>query len=241
MSPVKEDKNSIILFLALALMGVCLAAVARAAAAKYYLAFFWSRNFPFLIKVVLASAFYLLLLRWTGRQPLSQKILKTVYGVIFLPVLLLPVFRCCFKVPYIFCRMCPDKCPWGISRTFLFGSFLTLNLSGRFWCYSMCPFGTFQECQAKSSNTNIAPSLRAGILAYPALVFTGWAYSLTLLASGTMAFFEIGYYGWVGITVAAAALILVVAFFIPRFWCRCLCPVGSIAELAARLRRKSLK
>ena len=196
-----------------------------------YLGFFWSRNFQLLLGVVVVSAFCFLILRRFIRLNLPQRILKIVYGIIFLPLVLLPAFKCCFKVPYIFCRACPSKCPWGISRTFIFGSFLTLNLFGRFWCFSMCPFGTCQEYQARASKKNFQLLHNPHILSYPVLVLTGWMYSLTLLGSSLVAYFEIGYYVLVGTTVLAATLIFTTAFFVPRFWCRYLCPVGAIAEL----------
>ena len=69
------------------------------------------------------------------------------------------------------------------------------------------------------------------MLSYPVLTLTGWMYSLTLLGSSLVACFEIGYYAWIGTTVLAAALIFTAAFFVPKFWCRYLCPVGAVAEL----------
>lgn len=227
-------KKDITLLLVFSFLAICLAIAARAANALFYLGFLWSRNFQLLLKLVFASAFCLLIFRSFFRRQLPQVILKTVYGVILLPLLILPVFRCCFKVPYVFCRACPSKCPWGISRTFIFSSFLILNLSGRFWCFSLCPFGTFQECQAMISKQNIKLPLPAFFLSYPVLLSTAWMYSLTLFGSQMIAYFAAGYYEWVDTTVFAAALILTIAFFIPKFWCRCFCPIGVIAELTKK-------
>lgn len=195
-----------------------------------YLGFFWSPNFQLLLEAAIVSASCLLILRRLTRLKVPQWILKIVYGIIFLPLVLLPVFKCCFKVPYVFCRVCPSKCPWGISRTFILSSFLTLNLFGRFWCFSMCPFGTCQEYQLRFSKKNFQLLHNPGILSYPVLVLTGWMYSLTLLGSSMVAYFEIGYYTWVGSTILVAASIFIIAFFVPKFWCRYLCPVGAIAE-----------
>ena len=202
----------------------------------FYLGFLWSRDFQLLIEIVIGSAFCLLIFRWLTRKILPRKAIKLVYGVIFLPLLILPLFRCCFKVPYVFCRVCPNKCPWGISRTFLFSAFLTLNLSGRFWCFYLCPFGTFQECQAQISKQNLKLPFPAGFLSYPVMLLTAWMYSLTLLGSQIVTYFSAGYYNWVITTTAVAASILAIAFFIPKFWCRCFCPVGIIADLTGALR-----
>lgn len=235
---IKEDRKNLVLFLVFSLLGVWLAITAYTATARYHLAFLWGRHFQILIKVIFTSAFCILIFRLITRRPLPQKTIKAVYGILLLPLLLLPVFRCCFKVPYVFCRVCPDKCPWGISRTFLFSAFITLNLSGRFWCYFLCPFGTFQECQTRVSRVNIEFPFSSNLLAYPILLLTGWAYSLTLLGSQVVVYFAFGYYNWVGLTVFIAFPIIASAFFIPKFWCRFFCPFGAIAELFSVLRRK---
>lgn len=230
--------KAVILFLIFLFLAAFLAFMASTSKVAYDLAFLWSRNFQLLIKVVFASALCLLIFRWITNKALPRNIIKLVYGAIFLPLIILPVFRCCFKVPYVFCRICPNKCPWGISRTFIFSAFLTLNLSGRFWCFYLCPFGTFQECQAQISKQNLKLPFQTGFVAYPALLLTAWMYSLTLLGSQMAVYFTAGYYEWMGTTVFVAAMILIAAFFIPRFWCRLFCPVGIIAELFSGLRRR---
>jgi hypothetical protein len=196
-----------------------------------YLGFFWGRDYQLLLASALISALCLLVLRRLAKIGLNKTALKIVYGIIFLPILILPIFKCCFRIPYIFCRECPSKCPWGISRTLALGSFILLNLSGRFWCFSMCPFGTCQEAQARISKKNFQPLRDPHILSYPVLILTGSLYSLTLLASGLVAYFEIGHYAWVWTTVLTAALISAASFLVPKFWCRYLCPVGAAAEL----------
>jgi len=163
--------------------------------------------------------------------------LKPVFGIILLPLVLLPVFRCWFKVPYIFCDACPAKCPWGISRIFLFNTAILLNLPGKFWCGNLCPLGTLQEYQAKISKQNFKLPYWTNVSAYAILLLFFVMYYLALSGSRALAFFEIGRYGWVTITAFAGSLILLAAFFIPRFWCRYACPVGTIAKLTSGLLR----
>lgn len=223
-----------LLFLAL---GSWLAVIAHGDTALYYLNFFWTSRFQFLIKVAFASAFFLIILKWASKKPMPLSAIKLVYGILFLPLVLLPVYRCCFKVPYVFCRVCPSKCPWGISRTVALGSFLILNLFGRFWCFSMCPLGTFQECQVRASKKNIELPLWARLSSYISFFLTAWMYFLTMLGSGLLVYFGFGYYRWAGVTVAVAAFILLASFFIPKFWCRYFCPIGTVAETLERLGR----
>lgn len=219
------------------LAGLAFAALSYFGELKDILSFFWNRSFLLLVKIVSGVAFFLLFLRWLGRK-LPQKVLKWIYGVIFLPVLVLPVFSCYFKIPYVFCRVCPNRCPWGLLRTFVFSSFILLNLSGKFWCSALCPFGTLQESQAGFSKRSFKLPAWAVALSYSVLFTIAGMYLLTLVGSRWTGFFDLGRYGWVGGTALATLGIFIVSFFIPKFWCRFLCPVGAIAELASGLKEK---
>ncbi|MFA6142044.1 MAG: 4Fe-4S binding protein [Candidatus Omnitrophota bacterium] len=238
---LREDKKTIILFFVFFLFGSSLSLAAAHADAIYRLRFLWSNNFQLLVKIAIILAFCFLIFQLLTRKMSIRWILKLIYGMIFIPILLLPVFRCYFKVPYVFCRVCPDRCPWGMSRAFVFSSFLILNLSGRFWCTSLCPFGAFQNCQTQISKQNFKLPLRDYFSVYMVLLLTAWMYSLTLSGSQALAYFESVGYKWMGVTVFIAALILIAAFFIPRFWCRYFCPVGAIAELISGLKRRFMK
>ena len=203
-----------------------------------HFSFLWGRDFQLLIKIVLAIAFCLLVFRLISRRNLPRKAMKAIYGIIFLPVLILPAFRCSFKVPYIFCSICPATCPWGISRTIIFSAALFMNLSGRFWCSYLCPLGTIQETQTRISKWNLKLPSWAGYSAYIVLVLTIGIYSLSLAGSGQTGYFDAGYYVWVWKTMFIAGAIFTAAFFIPMLWCMYLCPVGTIAGICETLKRK---
>lgn len=230
---LKVNKKAIVLFGVFLFLGVCLAAASYLEKAASYLDFFWSYRFRLLIYIACAAALFILLFRLFTRRLLFQKALKPIYGVIFLPLLLLPVFRCYFKIPCVFCDVCPGQCPWGISRAFVFNSALIFNLSGKFWCVNLCPFGTFQECQTQVSKRNFLLPSWVNLFSYFFLLLFIGLYCLSLIGPGARAAFEIGIYGWVAITASAALLIIITAFFISRFWCRFLCPVGTIAKITS--------
>lgn len=198
------------------------------------LAFFRSDSYLFAVKAACVLAFVLLILKWAGRN-LPPNLLKWIYGTLCLPLLLLPLFRCYFRVPYVFCRSCPSQCPWGIARTIAFSSFVLLNLSGKFWCSAMCPFGTFQECQPGMTKKSFRlPAWVLG-LSYLALFAVTGMYLLTLFDLPWIAAFDLKRYEWVRGTVLTALLIIAASFYIPKFWCRYLCPVGTIAEFSETL------
>ncbi len=141
------SKKAYIAFCIFSLIGLILAAIDYSEKSLPVLYFLCRPPFSVFMRVFCIILFSLLILQWLSKKLMPRDWLKLIGGIIFLPVLLLPALRCYFKVPYVFCRSCPDKCPWGISRTIFFSTFVGLNLSGRFWCTAFCPLGTFQECQ----------------------------------------------------------------------------------------------
>jgi polyferredoxin len=233
----QENKRIIFLFCIFLILGSCLAITAYSDHSILRLNFLWRDPFRLLIKISCAAAFFILFFRIFTSRLLFRKALKPVFGVIFLPLVLLPAFRCWFKVPYIFCGVCPAQCPWGISRTFVFNTAILLNLSGRFWCGNLCPLGTFQECQASISKQSVKLPSWTNLSAYAILFLFFTMYYLAFSGSRALAFFETGRYGWVVTTASIALLTLLAAFFIPRIWCRYACPVGTIAKITSGLLR----
>jgi ferredoxin-type protein NapH len=205
------------------------------------LRFLWSGPFHIFIRVSLVAACCFVVFRWISRRSLVLKSLKWIYGIFFLPLLVLPFFRCSFTVPFVFCSVCPTKCPWGLSRSFMFNSFIFLNLFGRSWCSSFCPLGTYQECQARIVRRPLKLPAWTGVAAYLTALMIAVLYFLPVVKPRAVVAFMTGYYEWGAITVAVVATIFAAAFFIPRFWCRYFCPVGTIAALTARFSHRSSK
>jgi len=231
-----SDKKAYILFWIFSLIGVILAVIDYSKNSLPLLYFLWRPPFSVFIRIFCITLFGFLLWKWFSKKLLLRDWLKLIGGIIFLPVLLLPVFRCYFKVPYVFCRCCPDKCPWGISRTIFFSTFIGLNFSGRFWCTTFCPFGTFQECQTQISNKHFKPFWQLGASSYAILLLVTGMYFLAFFGLRWTGLFELGVYAWAVVSVSVAVLIIGLAFFVPKPWCRYICPVGTIAELSFRLK-----
>ena len=68
--------------------------------------------------------------------------------IIFSFISFLPIFRCYFKIPYIFCHVCPRKCVFGIIRPYLIPAMLLMNIRKNTWCFHLCPIGTLQDTQS---------------------------------------------------------------------------------------------
>lgn len=201
---------------------------------------FWHPVFLQGIRVFCVAGFLFLILKRFAPKYFPSHFLKWLYGILFLPLLVLPIFQCYFKVPYVFCRACPQPCPWGLVRTFVFNSIILLNFSRKFWCTALCPFGTFQECQARIFKKKLRISVRATFfMASLVLLLVTVMYFLTLFQSPWLRFFELGRYDWVGATVLATGLVFLLSFLIPKFGCRFFCPFSAITGLIDSFKKTS--
>lgn len=232
-----KEANTLIAFL-----GLCLAIAVYIKDPRLYFGFLWSRNYHFIILAALLAAFCLLVIRWIFRHQIFYKTKRLIFGIVFLPLLLFPLIRCYFKVPYVFCRVCPNQCPWGISRMFVFSGFVLLNLFGKFWCTGLCPFRTIQEWQAQilKRNPKLLSYLNLSVYVMLGLAFA--AYLLTLYdPASALAYFGVGVYRWSVATSAILFLIIIAGFFIPKLFCRYVCPVGAIEVLTTAAKLKLRK
>ncbi len=231
-----SNPNKKILFWLFSFLGLGTAWFALPGNEGGLLGFLWSPVFLNTVRIFCVIALILLVISRLTQRPLPQAVLKWIFGILFLPLVLLPVFRCYFKVPYVFCRACPQPCPWGLCRTFIFNSFLLLNLSGRFWCANLCPIGTYQEGQTHLSKKYLKIFSWLFFSSYIILLLVAGMYLLTLFGSPWVAKFEAGRYAWGTTAVITFLAVFVLSFFVPKFGCRYICPVGAIAELTTSLR-----
>ena len=205
--------------------------------------FFWSPTYNIIITISIIAAFIIILLAFLKKikiNKLNNK-LKILYGILFLPIALFPALRCYFKIPYIFCKVCPRKCFWGELLPITLPSFLLLNLDKRFWCYKLCPFGTLQDQQCKITKKRICMPRRLINVRYVVLVFTVFVIVGMFFANSKFGFFfkETHHlYAW---SLTISLIIFILAFFIPRFWCNYFCPIGSIGDIALKVKNKLKK
>ena len=173
-----------------------------------------------------------------SKLDIKNRTLKIIYFILFLPIAVIPLIKCYFKIPYILCKACPRKCVFGELRSFIIPSFILLNLDKRFWCYKLCPFGTIQDYQAKLCKKRIKPPKAIIYLRYFFLIFTIIAVLLLIFNENLKNPFFVGTYKVIILTIIAAAIIFILSFFIPRFWCNYFCPVGSFADLTLKLENR---
>lgn len=149
-----------------------------------------------------------------------------------------PIFRCFFKVPYIFCHVCPRQCVSGYFRPYLVPAALLMNLRARHWCQHACPVGSLLHCQGGG---NRAPRwLLVVPLALAALCAWAW---FQIRADAPIAddgggpwfdfFFKNSFTFSAGVLAAAAAVVLL-GWIWRRAFCSGICPIGGVSELFIR-------
>lgn len=75
-------------------------------------------------------------------------------------------------------------------------------------------------------------------VAYLVLFATLGFYLATLFKWPWLNWFDVGNYNFVEVTAIVALLIMLTAFLMPKFWCRNLCPVGTLHMLFVSLKAK---
>lgn len=125
----------------------------------------------------------------------------------------------------------------------LFALIATL-VRGNLYCCFVCPFGALQEGAAAVGAPKCAPSDRA----LRALRWLRWIVAIAAIyaiaALGSSAFrtiepFALLFSRWPGVTtIVQSAVILALALFVRRIWCRFFCPTGLVLDLIAMVGAK---
>ncbi len=61
-----------------------------------------------------------------------------------------PLFRCFFKIPYLFCHVCPRQCAFGIYRKYIIITGTITNTGNWPFCHMTCPIGIMYDAQPVS-------------------------------------------------------------------------------------------
>jgi spermidine synthase len=177
------------------------------------------------------------------RSGLAMPPLRWLSFVGFSLVAFYPLFRCYFKIPYLFCHVCPRQCIFGYLRPYMIPAALIMNLNNRHWCFNHCPIGTLFDCQGRLVEKPGALPRWLKALPFLVLGFVAVAYfklkadldnPLTVLGDWYTAFFRNIYDPSPTVILVAVGLI-VLGFWLYRSFCNTLCPVGNLSKLLLRL------
>ncbi len=170
--------------------------------------------------------------------------------LIFSLVAFLPIFRCYFKIPYLFCHVCPRKCIFGVIRPYLIPALLLMNIRKNTWCFHLCPIGTLQDTQSdafktKKGNLSIVVSLISYIM-FIAICYLYFKVEMdfnleTTKATDWHTFFFKNNYSASGIVIIVSLIILSLSLFMRRSFCKLFCPVNVISKLRVQLEKLTFK
>lgn len=185
--------------------------------------------------------------RSIGRLPRSLAL--GLFGL----VVLLPLVRCYFFVPWLFCHVCPRRCVFGLLRPYLIPAALLANTFGRRWCSQSCPLGVGQD----GLHANRACHCGSGAVRRTGRLY--WA-SLAVILAVALAYWGVreGYqeraaptgdwftavfrnaYAVQPWTLAIGGAGVIFAFVLRRWFCYG-CPVGATSDLISRLTRSAAR
>jgi hypothetical protein len=175
------------------------------------------------------------------------RVFRWAYFVAFSLTVFYPIFRCYFRVPYLFCHVCPRKCVFGFLRPYLVPAALIANLEKRWWCYHACPIGTLFDCQARvcTESSRVPTRWRAvalAVLAFTALAYFKIMWDLDHQPAAQFDWYTFFYNNTFGVSMAvitAAAALIILAYRRRRTFCETLCPVGTFSDLVLKLERST--
>lgn len=176
----------------------------------------------------------------------NVRILRWINFAGFSLVVFYPIFRCYFKIPYLFCHVCPRKCVFGYLRPYLIPAALIMNLQGRRWCHHACPIGTMYDCQSRVSGSTWVKTIWTSLTGLAALAFIVVSYFKVVADAADTASVRYDWYTYffqnrfdltVAVLVSAVVLILT-AFRLRRVFCEMLCPIGQVSEWYLKSERK---
>jgi len=243
-------KNRLVDFLvALSLFVLIAALVYNNTTQQYICSFTFHPVFIALIFIALAFGFLVVLKIKPFKLPregLKQKISNLFFYMLFLPMVITPIFRCYFKVPYLFCHVCPTKCIFGHVRPYVFPAFLAVNLDNRFWCFNWCPLGKVQDLQAKVVKKQVVLPRFLSVLRYIVLAFIIFTYFQILHArrnpafAGTDMFLFMFKNAFIFSTAVFVVFLIFfgISFFVQRFFCNYFCPIGAVSDTLLFVQRK---
>lgn len=169
---------------------------------------------------------------------------RALHFALLLPIAAFPLARCYFKVPFVFCHVCPRQCVFGVLRPWMIPAAVLANLQGHRFCERLCPLGAAQgacEHVLGKRARRVAALWLPRALAFALVAFAWFAARAGRgegLSGGPFydAFF-LNAYAPTQAVLAVALGLLVLALVVRRPFCEALCPVGAAAQLTDLVQR----
>ncbi len=204
---------------------------------SYHPIYIWA-----IVLFLLLLSLWILLGRKRIQNLLAEADIRLLSVIGLVPMIFLPIFKCWFIIPFLFCHVCPRKCVFGFVRPFAIPMVCLQNLHHRIWCARFCPVGILQDAQCPRGHqipASIKNQIRFGLLAFFVLIYF-WieeARRNPEMGPGTDLFLFLftNNYAFSASILVGTLLIFLVSFWIKRFFCDLFCPVGAFGALTTRL------
>lgn len=144
---------------------------------------------------------------------------------------------CPFRLPYLYCFICPVRCVWYRIRGLVLLIALGLNMRKSLFCTHLCPFGTVQDFLFKVSSKKVSlPSFFLGfkyisaILIVLIIIITKLPQALNyrfMTLTLNQAFITEGKNILFGVFI----LSMLVGIFSYRCFCNTLCPIRALSKI----------
>jgi polyferredoxin len=202
-----------------------------------------------IFSVLILSLFFILFSKIGLIIKIKKKIPKPLYFVILAPLVFYPIFRCFFRIPFIFCHVCPRKCIFGYLRPYTVPAVLLLNLDKRRWCYDLCPCGMLQDSAYKVKCKKIKLPKFFSYFKYIFLLVIIFLFFMILVdkpqpdlaGGGFFNYFFKGMFSFSLTILIAFIVIFLLSSFIYRLWCNYFCPIGTVSGLILKVGNKFKK
>lgn len=143
-----------------------------------------------------------------------------------------PVFAYCpFRLPYLYCLICPNPCLWSRIRGVVLLLALGLNIKQDFFCKLICPFGTLQIMLSKFSPKKIAAAHFFRGLQY--IVLAMLLVIIITTAKGQL----LGGNLLKNLFLAIFLGSIIFSLFNYRFFCYHLCPVRALSSIGQGIKK----
>lgn len=170
-------------------------------------------------------------------------LLRWINYFVFSLAVFFPIFSCYFKIPYLFCHVCPRQCIFGYLRPYLVPAALIMNLEKRFWCFRVCPIGTLFDKQPRLGRKILGLPIIFKTMPVIILIITGIAYfkvqydynSPIKTNEDWYTTLFINSFSPIPIVIGITVFIIILAFKLRRPFCKLVCPVGNLSRLLLKL------
>jgi len=143
------------------------------------------------------------------------------------PFLFYPFSFCPFRLPYLYCFVCPVRCGWGRIRGIILLIVLGLNVNRDTFCNHLCPMGIAQTFLFRLNSSKLVLPKFMHSLKYITL-------ALIIIAVGVTLAPGMPEYNFIGMKDLFLLILLlggIMSIFIYRLFCSSFCPIRALSNI----------